>query len=42
MYVVPHDSIDSAISTLKRDRLSHDMLNVTGREVTFVSLLSHL
>ena len=38
MYVVHHDSIDSAISTLKRDRLSHGMLNVTGREVTFVSL----
>ena len=40
MYVVHHDSIDSAISTLKRDRLSHGMLNVTAREVTFVSLKS--
>ena len=38
MYVGHHDSIDSAIFTLKRDRLSHGMLNVTGREVTFVSL----
>ena len=38
MYVVHHNSIDSAISTLKRDRLSHGMLNVTGNEVTFVSL----
>ena len=38
IYVVHHDSIDSAISTLKRDRLSHGMLNVTGKEVTFVSL----
>ena len=33
MYVVHHNIIDSAITTLKRDRLSHGMLNVTGREV---------
>ena len=31
-HFVQHDSIDSALSTLKRDRLSHGMLNVKGKE----------